>query len=178
MNALTKYYIHQAGGGRGGDIGPIYTIPNQRGHGIGDWLGTFFRGLTPIFGGIKYAGKEAAKFLGREALRTGSRILTDIADNPQTGYRDIISKHVQDSFQNLGSRIMSGKGRRRKRRASVRRRSSGKNKKRKRSAPRKTRKGTVKSRRKATASRKRVILKARRKLPPQLPLTLKRDIFS
>jgi hypothetical protein len=102
MNALTKYYMHQAGGGgsRNG-IGPIYTLPNQRGHGIGDIFGSFFSGLKPLFfGGIKYAGKEAAKALGREAVRTGSRILNDITDIPQAGYRDIISKHVQDTFQN------------------------------------------------------------------------------
>jgi hypothetical protein len=76
--------------------------------------------LNPcFFGGIKHAGKEVAKFLGREALRTGSRILNDIADIPQAGYRDIISKHVQDTIQNLGTRMKRGKGRRRRKRRST-----------------------------------------------------------
>jgi hypothetical protein len=56
--------------------------------------------------------------LGREALRTGSRILNDIAENPQTGYREIISKHVQDTFQNLATRML-GKGRRKRKRRST-----------------------------------------------------------
>ena len=56
----------------------------------------------------------AGKALGREALRTGGKILTDIADNPQTGYKEIISKHVQNTIQNLGSK-MTGRGCKRKR---------------------------------------------------------------
>jgi len=78
-------------------VGPIYSIPLyvQRGHGLGDILGGLFRSVKPLlFTGIRTAGKEAAKALGREALRTGGRILSYIADNPQVGYRDIISKHT------------------------------------------------------------------------------------
>jgi hypothetical protein len=124
MNPHSKYYIHQAGEGGGWGIGPIYSISPfvQRGHGIGDILGGFFRTLKPLFfTGIKTAGKEAAIAIGREALRTGSGILTDIADNPQVEYRDIISKHVEDTFQNVGTRLM-GRGRKRKRRSALRRR--------------------------------------------------------
>jgi len=39
-------------------------------------------------------GKKKFKALGREALRTGGKIVTDIAENPQTKTKDIISKHV------------------------------------------------------------------------------------
>ena len=53
---------------------------------------------------MKSAGKEAAKFLGREVLRTGGKILSETADNPQTNYQDIISKNVQETFQNLSSK--------------------------------------------------------------------------
>jgi len=45
-------------------------------------------------------GKETLRALGREALRTGGKILTDIAENPQTETKDI-SKHVTDSIQNI-----------------------------------------------------------------------------
>ena len=55
---------------------------------------------------FKSAGKDTAKFLGREALRTGGKILSEIADNPQTNYQNIISKNVQDTFQNLSSKMM------------------------------------------------------------------------
>jgi hypothetical protein len=41
-----------------------------------------------------------AKILGRETLRTGGKILTDIAENPQTKTRDFVSKHVSESAQN------------------------------------------------------------------------------
>jgi len=76
-----------------------------------------------FFPGFKSAGKEAAKFLGREALRTGGKILLEIADHPQTSYQDIISKNVQETFQNLSSK-MTGRGRKRKRRGSRIRRKS------------------------------------------------------
>jgi len=44
-------------------------------------------------------GKEALKALGREALRTGTNIIKDIAENPPTQTTDIISRHVADSTQ-------------------------------------------------------------------------------
>ena len=40
-------------------------------------------------------GKKTFKALGREALRTGGKIPTDIAENPQTETKDI-SKHMTD----------------------------------------------------------------------------------
>jgi phage baseplate assembly protein W len=59
------------------------------------FFGSLFRTLKPfVYSGIKTTGKEAAKALVREALRTGSRILTAIADNPKMGYKYIISKQV------------------------------------------------------------------------------------
>ena len=121
MNLLTRYYIHQAGGGGGGSgggVGPIYSVLPfvQQGYGLGSLFGGLFRSIRPLFfSGLRTAGKA----LGREALRTGGKILTDIADNPETGIKEIISKHVQSTVQNLGTK-MTGRGRKRKRRSTSR----------------------------------------------------------
>jgi len=59
-------------------------------------------------------GKEKLKALGREALRTGGKILKDITENPQAETQDIISKHVTGSTQNIIKKLRGG-GRKRKR---------------------------------------------------------------
>jgi hypothetical protein len=56
------------------------------------------------------------KAVGRETLRTGGKILTDIADT-DTRPSDIIAKHVGESAQNL---IQKLRGRGRKRSAPLR----------------------------------------------------------
>jgi transposase-like protein len=63
-------------------------------------------------------GKEKLKALGREALRTGGKFLTDIAETPQAAIRDINSKHVSDSTQNIVKKLRVG-GRKRKRASSA-----------------------------------------------------------
>ena len=135
MHPLTRYYIHQAGGsGGGGGIGPIYSLPPyiQRGHGIGDYLGPLFQALKPWFFS---SAKAAGKALGRAALQTGKHILSDIADNP-ADYKDIISKHIQETLPSK----MAGGGRRKGRRPPSRtRRPSAKRRKRGPSTRRKPR---------------------------------------
>jgi len=100
---LVQYYRRQAGRGRK-DIGSIYSTPPfvQRGHGLGRVLSGLFRTLRPIcWSGAKSMGKGTLKALGREALRIGGMILTDIAENPQAETKDIISRHVSDSTQKI-----------------------------------------------------------------------------
>ena len=102
MEPRVQYYLHQAGrgiGGRGG-IGPIYSVPAiyQRGYGIGSFLGGLWRMVRPIL----WSG---AKIFGRETLRTGGTILSDMADNSDgTPAGHIISKHAKNLISNLKGR--------------------------------------------------------------------------
>ena len=71
LDRYTRYYVNQSGGG--GEIGPVYrdSFRMQRGNG----MGTFFRGVLRSVKLILYSG---AKAVGKEALKTGSHIITDI----------------------------------------------------------------------------------------------------
>ena len=106
---LVRYYLHQASRGSHSGIGPIYSVPPfvQRGHGIGSFLSGLFRLVRPVL----WTGVKA---VGRETMRTGGKILSDLADNTSTGVkpRHIIAKHVSDSAQNLIQKLR-GKGRKR-----------------------------------------------------------------
>ena len=105
-----RYYLNQAGRGKNNDIGPVYATPLvlQRGYGIGSFLSGIWRVVRPIL----WSG---AKALGRETLRTGGDILTDIArSSPDQNPRDIVSKHVTATTQNLINKLR-GRGRKRKR---------------------------------------------------------------
>ena len=89
MNPIVRYYLHQAGRGYGSTvIGPIYSIPQfvQRGHGIGNVLTGFWSWIKPIL----WSG---AKTLGRESVRTGGNILSDLAQNTNSNVtpREMIS---------------------------------------------------------------------------------------
>jgi hypothetical protein len=118
MTPVGQCYIRQAGGGgfrgRGRDngIGPVYSIPPfiQRGHGIGSVLGRLYKVVRPLI----WSG---AKSLGREALRTGGKIMTDIADNPQTNVHDVDSKHLSEMKQNILQKLRGGGGVRKRKRA-------------------------------------------------------------
>ena len=102
---LVQYYLHQAGRGSHGGIGPIYSVPPflQRGHGLGILSG-LFRLVRPVL----WSGVKA---VGREIVRTGGRILSDLADNTAGDVkpRHIIAKHVVDSAQTLIEKLR-GKG--------------------------------------------------------------------
>jgi hypothetical protein len=112
MNPLIQYYLKQAGRGSRRDpngIRPVYARPLnlQRGHGIGRFFGGLFRSVRLLlWSGTKSLVMATVKALGQEALHTGSRILSDIADRtPDVSTSDIISKHVTASTQNLISKL-------------------------------------------------------------------------
>jgi len=88
MHPLETYYLNQAGRGlpSATGIGPIYSAPIylQRGHGIGNFLGTLYRFVRPLLWTVG---------------RPGGKIIIDIAKNksPDVTAEDITSKHVGDA---------------------------------------------------------------------------------
>jgi len=70
MDRYTQYYVNQSGGG--GEVGPVYraSFRIQRGNGIGSFFRGHFRFVKPLYSG--------AKAVGKEALKTGSNIITDM----------------------------------------------------------------------------------------------------
>ena len=110
MDHLVRYYLHQAGRGKNNAIGPVYATPlvPQRGYGIGSFLSGLWRVVRPTI----WSG---AKAIGRETLRTGCDILTDIdCLSPDQNLRGIVSKHVTECTQNLIAKLR-GRGRKRNR---------------------------------------------------------------
>ena len=109
QDPLLQYYLHQAGRGSHGGIGPIYTVPPflQRGHVLGSLLSGLFRLVRPVL----WSGVKA---VGRETLRTGGPILSDLAYKTPGDVkpRHFIAKHVSDSAQTLIQKLR-GKGRKR-----------------------------------------------------------------
>jgi len=101
MHPLEVYYLNQTGSGlTTPGIGPVYSPPLylQRGHEIGKFFGNLFRWVRPLLW-------SRAKALGRETLRTGGKILTDIAARDDVNAGDIVSKHVTEYAQNLISKL-------------------------------------------------------------------------
>jgi hypothetical protein len=99
-----NYYLSQHGNGT-----PIFQgYRGQRGHGLGSILSGFFRSALPIF-------KQGLKLFGREALRTGAKIATDVADGQSLGdsARSRIRERINEQFPNFISQSGSGKRRRR-----------------------------------------------------------------
>ena len=105
MDRYTQYYANQSGGG---GIGSVYkaSFRVQRGHGIG----SFFRGLFRFVKPLLYSG---AKAVGKEALKTGSNILTDLLNKePEQQFGDIFKNRLGEAKDNLKHKIkkMTGSG--------------------------------------------------------------------
>ena len=106
MDRYTLYYINQSGGG--GEVGPVYraSFRVQRGNGIG----SFFRGLFRFVKLLLYSG---AKAVGKEALKTGSNIITDMLNKePEQPVRVIFKNLFIEAKDNLVQKIkkMTGSG--------------------------------------------------------------------
>jgi hypothetical protein len=94
MDRYTLYYVNQSGGG---EIGPVYrdSFGVQRGNGIG----SFFRGLFRFVKPLLYSGGKA---VGKEALKTGSHIITDILNKePEQPVGNIFKNRFSEANGNL-----------------------------------------------------------------------------
>lgn len=106
-----QYYCTQAGSG----IGVIYKgIPFQRGHGIGAFLGGLFRSVLPLL-------SSGAKAIGKEALRSGAGVLSDILTTSKP-LEETVKGRFKEATANLKRKadqkmddVMSGSGYKRKR---------------------------------------------------------------
>lgn len=103
---ITQYYLNQAGGGGSGHF--YAGSSHQKGYGIGSWLGGLFRTILPIL-------RSGATAVGKEAVRTGSHVLADIAGGENL--RTSAKKRIEQAGENLTSSLkrkadtMSGSGR-------------------------------------------------------------------
>jgi len=81
MDRYTRYYVNQSGGF--GEVGPVYraSFRVQRCNGIGSFFMGLFRFVKPLL----YSG---AKVVGKQALKTGSNIITDMLNKePKTAWQ-------------------------------------------------------------------------------------------
>lgn len=171
MNNFVEHYEAQVGGGGGGGIGGggrrVYVgLPYQRGHGIGSFLGGAFRAVLPLL-------TRGAKTLGKEALRTGLNIATDVAAR-EIPLKRAVRARLTESHQNLKRRaankiehLMEGSGYKKGRVA-----------KRKKHSPRK--RATVPTRRKTrgkTARKTRTVGSGKRKTKRKTTKRRVSDIF-
>jgi hypothetical protein len=95
MDRYTQYYFNQSDGG--GEVGTVYraSFRVQRGNGIG----SFFRGLFRFVKPLLYSG---AKVVGKEALKAGSNIITDMLNKePEQPVGSIFKNRYPEAKGNL-----------------------------------------------------------------------------
>ena len=84
-----EYYVNQAGSG----VGSIYRgSVYQKGSGFGSFFKGLFRSVMPLI-------KCVLKTIGLESLRSGSHILSDIANERPVA--DAFKSHVVESAENF-----------------------------------------------------------------------------
>jgi hypothetical protein len=99
MDRYTRYYVNE--GGSGGEVGPVYraSFRVQR----GNVIGSFFRGLFRFVKPLLYSG---AKAVGKEALKTGSNIITDMLNKgPEQPVGSIFKNRFIEAIDNLEQKI-------------------------------------------------------------------------
>ena len=103
MDRYARYYVNQSGGG---DIGPVYRAGFRVQ--MGNRIGSFFRGLFPFVKPLLYSG---AKAVGKDALKTGSNILTYILNKqPEQPVGDIFKTCFGEAKDNLEEKLKRWRG--------------------------------------------------------------------
>lgn len=97
MDYYDTYFDVQTGAGARTGYGGISHVyigsPNQRGHGIGSFLGGLFRRIIPLL-------KQGARTVGKEALRSGINMASDVVNSGvQPG--EAFQTRLRESGQNL-----------------------------------------------------------------------------
>lgn len=91
---ILRYYLNQAGSGYNNRDFVLYRGAQfQKGSGLFSALGGLFRSLLPVF-------KSGAKAVGKEALKMGSNVLTDIATT-STPPKQIFKNRLKEAGSNL-----------------------------------------------------------------------------
>lgn len=106
MAQYVEHYEAQLGGG---GMETFYRgAPYQRGHGIGSFLGGLFRKVLPLL-------TSGAKAVGREVLRTGVNVMSDMDSN--VPFKESMRARAMESGRNLQQRakdkvvdLMKGSG--------------------------------------------------------------------
>ena len=103
MDRYTLDYVNQSGGG--GEVGPVYraSFRVQRGNGLGSFFRGLFRFVKPLYSG--------AKAVGKEALKTGSNIITDMLNKePEQPVRNIFKDRFIEAKDNLEKKLKKRTG--------------------------------------------------------------------
>lgn len=105
-NKYDDLFLPQNGGGT---LKHFVGSPNQRGHGIGSFLGGLFKRILPFL-------SSGAKAVGKEALRAGLNIATDFVEH-DVPIKESLRHRFKESTVNLKrkaeeklNKIMEGSG--------------------------------------------------------------------
>lgn len=100
MSVYDQYYLEQVGSGR-----VFKGVPYQRGHGLGSFLSSIYRGVLPLI-------KSGARYLGKEVLNAGIGTLDDWSQGKRL--KDAGKERFTDVGKNV-LRKLQGSGMKRKR---------------------------------------------------------------
>ena len=94
MSHYITYYNNQISGGGNQGIRNVYVGSRyQRGSGIGGFLKGLFRVTLPYI-------KSAARFIGKEAFKTGINVIDDI-ESKGANFHEAIKYRSKESLNNL-----------------------------------------------------------------------------
>jgi hypothetical protein len=100
VRALAAFYNNQAGGYYSYYSNPVL---NQKGHGVGSFLGGLFRSVIPLF------KTRTSKMIGRRLLSGASDMLNDIRDDPSQFSRSL-KRNSFNALKNIRDDLITQRG--------------------------------------------------------------------